>query len=266
MQFLAYYWATDMLQWEVINGHEKGSSLSEISKYNKIARNRVQEKEKCETVGSIIKKDSNTKLHKLLFPFEDNFVFLDDSNGDYYCYKSPNINSSPGQISSANKDQGKFNYHRPEYEEWIPMGNFGLHNYHKTTKNHCGKAKKFKLTDSIIASKLTDTQWTLLPKYLSHYLLESLPLEFLVTCSNTFDPHPSPYSYTTLAESSRGPLVVTHGQAVVVQFEVGIGGDQSWTSVMNNFVMHHTNQIYNFCADNKSPSSSFDPSKISWNF
>ncbi|CAI2384980.1 unnamed protein product [Moneuplotes crassus] len=255
MQFLAYYCATDMLQCEVINGGEKGSSLSEISKYNKIARNKIQEKEKCETVGSIVKKDSKAKLHKLLFPFEDNFVFLDDSNGDYYCYKSPNLDSSPGQISSTNKTQ--------EYEEWIPMGNFGLHNYHKTTKNHLTKSKKFKLTDSIITSKLTDTQCTLLPKYLGHYLLQSLPLQFLVTCSNTFDPHPSPFSYTTLAESSRGPLVVTHDQAVVVQFEVSNGGDQSCMSLMNNFVMHHTNRIYNFCVDQKSPSASFDPNKIS---
>ena len=99
MQFLAYYCATDMLQWEVINGNEKSSDINKISQYNKEARIRLIKMETDTAVGSIISHDSKAQLHDALFPFKDNFVFLDHSNGDYYCYKPLDFD-----IFSSNQD------------------------------------------------------------------------------------------------------------------------------------------------------------------
>ena len=91
MQFLAYYCATNMLQCEVINGNEKGSDISKIEYFNQEAQRRRDAYEEEHAVGSVVKNDPKIKLIEALFPHQDNFVFLDHSNGDYYCYNTPTI-------------------------------------------------------------------------------------------------------------------------------------------------------------------------------
>lgn len=112
MQFLVYYQATDMLPCEVINGKEKGTALGHISKYTKYARSRIKNQEADPTVGSIGKKKAKESLDSILFPFEDNFVFLDSTNGDYYCYKASNfdINTSDISLNEPFTNQGKLYY------------------------------------------------------------------------------------------------------------------------------------------------------------
>ena len=90
IQFLTYYWATDMLQCEVINGDEKGSDIKTITDYSNKARKRMSTQETQTVVGSVINYETQTKMDDFLFPYKDNFCFLDHSNGDYYWFKSLN--------------------------------------------------------------------------------------------------------------------------------------------------------------------------------
>lgn len=142
------------------------------------------------------------------------------------------------------------------------MGNVGLHNMHysnptntqvtkvltyKSSKHYIQKAEM-----PVVTSKLTDVKWDLIKKYVSHYLLKDVPFDFLVTNTHYWDPHPlkatsitgNPERYTTLADSVRGPQICTHRNTVAVQFYVT--KDQIETvTVMNNFVSHYVDKIYN---------------------
>lgn len=181
-----------MLQCEVINGRGKGGPISEIQKFTKQARARQIDYDNDMVVGSVVKKDSRAKLYKLLNPFQDNFVFLDNTNGDYYCYKAPEMDVE--SVSGRGTERGRFDERlHLGIEEWIPMGNFGLHNYYCTEesryKSQVKKVKAYKHNKHniarqdlpVITSKLTDTKCELVTKFLSHYCLKGLPFEFLVT-------------------------------------------------------------------------------------
>ena len=102
MQFLAYYWATDMLQVEVVNGNEKGSDLETIKSYTNIMKQKLSHIHK----DSKICSDSLITIKDKLFPNKMNFVFLDHSNGDFYWldrnWQNANENYIDDTISSMN--------------------------------------------------------------------------------------------------------------------------------------------------------------------
>ena len=84
MQFLAYYWATDMLQVEIINGNEKGSDIKNINDYTWIMKTKIA-KYNLEILNN---KDSSNSISDMLFPNKLNYAFLDHSNGDFYWFKN----------------------------------------------------------------------------------------------------------------------------------------------------------------------------------
>lgn len=111
MQFLVYYWATDMLQWEVINGDEKGTDISKISEYNEVAKYKLNAKDNALAAGSIINFDPKAKVQDELFPYKDNIAFLDHSNGDYYCLKTPTIDVTIANDDTARTTNLKGRFH-----------------------------------------------------------------------------------------------------------------------------------------------------------
>lgn len=125
----------------------------------------------------------------------------------------------------------------------------------------------------VITSKLTDVKWELITKHLSHYLLKELPFEFLVSNSNIWDPHPVKSNsvtgnngkYMELAESDRGPQIVTHENSTVTQFHINKNQPETWI-LLNNFVLHFVNKIYNKekvdLSAQESRISHYDPSKF----
>jgi hypothetical protein len=83
-------------------------------------------------------------------------------------------------------------------------------------------------------------------------LLKDLPFEFLVSCSNSWDPHAvKPTSvtgfnskYMELAESSRGTQVALHRNSAFTQFYISKNQPETLT-ILNNFVVHYVNRLYN---------------------
>lgn len=75
---------------------------------------------------------------------------------------------------------------------------------------------------------MTDVKCIVKKQYVSHWLFEGLPQEFIVENRNTWDPHPVNVTnltiveknYDTLAESERGPQIVTHLNSVITQFHI----------------------------------------------
>ena len=93
MQFLVYYWATDMLQVEVINGNERGSNLHNINDYTDYMKQKLNQFNSGKTTG-IIDLNYSVKINDKIFPNKQNYVFLDHSNGDYYWFKSSEIDNN----------------------------------------------------------------------------------------------------------------------------------------------------------------------------
>ena len=80
-----------MLQCEVINGNEKGSDIQTICDYSQLVKQKLFGAEHQLKAGSLVDINPKDKISDELFPNKDNFVFLDHSNGDYYCYNNPNL-------------------------------------------------------------------------------------------------------------------------------------------------------------------------------
>ena len=165
------------------------------------------------------------------------------------------------------------------------MGNFGLHNYYFTTeskyKSQVKKVKAFKHNKHniersdlpVITSKLTDVKCELITRHLSHFLLKDLPFEFLVNSNNAWDPHPvKPTSVTgsngkflELAESDRGPQIAVHHNTAVTQFYINKHQPETLT-ILNNFVLHYVNKLYNNekvdMSAEESKFANYNPNKI----
>lgn len=62
-------------------------------------------------------------------------------------------------------------------------------------------------------SKLTDVKCNVKKQYISHWLMEGIPQEFIIENKNSWDPHPInitnltvvKVNYDTMAQSERGP-------------------------------------------------------------
>ena len=110
MQFLAYYWATDMLQVEVINGNEKGSNLQFINNFIDLMKQKHSHFHLLKS-AQISDGNQNIKIQDKIFPNKQNYVFLDHSNGDFYWFKSSESESSSNnheEISNSTNFWGMY--------------------------------------------------------------------------------------------------------------------------------------------------------------
>jgi hypothetical protein len=67
-----------------------------------VAKYKLHAKDNTLIAGSVINFDPKAKIQDELFPYKDNIAFLDHSNGDYYCLKTPTID-----VTIANDDTAR---------------------------------------------------------------------------------------------------------------------------------------------------------------
>ena len=104
----------------------------------------------------------------------------------------------------------------------------------------------------IYLQKITDVKCYIKRTQGSHYLFKGLPKEFVVDAKNKWDPHPvqsskTSYSivkrsYETLAESDRGPLIVTHENTCCVQFQLSRKYRET-VKILSNFIARTVQEI-----------------------
>lgn len=207
MQMLVYICASNLAINRVINGKGRGTSLRDIYKVP----------------------------HKELMKLRPGDVFLDSATGDIYCY----------------------DYHR---QIFYPVGNAGIHNHKIAQENEVkSKAilKSYKYiprqtdtSDQVYIGQSNEDKFRVFKQYIQHWLTKELEFkDHLVSSHNSWDVHPfNPISkesiYTVLAESSRGPQILLHLNAVGVQFHVLPKYSASET-VLRNFVVYMMNKFQN---------------------
>lgn len=201
MQVLVYLKACGHPIKRVINGHGRGGSA----------------------------QDAQTISPAELFKLAHDEVLLDNTTGDVYQYDH-------------------------KRSEFTPVANVGLH-YHRAAQDSL-IARSSMLKSStyiphviddpypIYMGKQSEAKCRVLKQCNQHWLVQGLGLQpFLVPQNNSWDMHPvnitsEASSYFVLAESERGPQVVTWGEKIVgVQFRI----DPKYAEtavILSNFVDH----------------------------
>ena len=201
MQSLVYLKSCSHPIKRVVNGHGKGGSLRDIHQ---------------------IRPEELRKLGH-------DEVVLDNATGDVYQY-----------------DHGR--------EEFTPVGNVGLHCHRAAQDDWVARSAMVK-TEKYVAQavdsaypiymgKQNEAKCYVLKPCNQHWLVHSLGLQpFLVPQHNLWDMHPvnitsALHHYFILAESHRGPQIITYNEhAVGVQFRID-PKYQETVKVLRNFVDH----------------------------
>lgn len=207
MQMLVYICASNFAINRVINGRGRGTCLRDIYK--------VPQEE----------------LRKL----RPGDVFLDSATGDIYCY----------------------DFHR---QIFYPVSNAGIHNHKIAQENETLSKtilKSYKYmprqidsSNQVYIGQSNEGKMMVFKQYIQHWLTKGLEFkEHLVPSTNAWDVHPfNPISkenvYTVLAESSRGPQIILHYNAVGVQFHISPKYPAT-ELVLRNFVVYMMNKFQN---------------------
>ena len=141
-------------------------------------------------------------------------------------------------------------------QTWVPIKNIGLHK--KITAEKYMSRGKFVLSDKFKGKDFIKNNFAytticneikviITRQYLSHYLIEFLPLEFIVYSSLTWFPHfvnvsNKKYQYKIICESERGPIIIEHENSVGMGFHVNLKYKDSVT-LLENFIKSKFNEV-----------------------
>ena len=141
---------------------------------------------------------------------------------------------------------------------WVPIKNIGLHKQ-MTAEKYMNRGKfvlpyKFKGKDSIrnefaFATICNEIKVNITRQYLYHFLVENLPLEFIVNTSLTWFPHFFNVSnlslqFKVICESEEGPVVIEHQNSIGVLFHINEKYKDTVT-FMENFIRNKFNEVQN---------------------
>jgi len=180
-----------------------------------------------------------------IIPFEflnglrKNEIFLDFVNGDLLEYRS---------IDKA----------------WEPIMNIGLH--HQISAEKYYSRGKFVLTDSFRGKDYTKNEFAMKTlcheikvritrQYISHYLVENCPIEFMAICTLEWYPHyvnvtAKKLQFKTICQSERGPIVLEHENTIGVAFHAQERCMDS-VKILKNFINKKFNEVKDKLLKNK---------------
>ena len=138
---------------------------------------------------------------------------------------------------------------RPNEQIWAPIKNIGLHKQ-LTAEKYMSRGRfvlpdKFKGKDFIknkgaFATVCNEIKVSITRQNLSHYLVESLPLEFIVYSSLSWFAHfvnvsNKKFQYKIIGESEKGPIIIEHENTIGVGFHVNVKFRDS-VILLENFI------------------------------
>jgi len=132
------------------------------------------------------------------------------------------------------------------------MGNVGMHNAHDAEKlNSDGHIfrkksiyhpKQIKGQFELYLNKSTECIAYVKKMHIQHWALKEIGTEFKVNCLNDWHIHPINITnifmgknYTTLVESSKGPIIIEHNKTLAAQFSVDPRYPET-IKILNNFL------------------------------
>ena len=196
-------------------------SLGSINEYNII-----------NSKGEIKALEEINKIPLQFFKgFKKNEIFLDFVTGDLLEYRH-NDNS------------------------WEPLMNIGLH--HQITAEKYFSRGKFVLTDTFRGKDYNKNEfaWStycqevkvkITRQYVSHYLVENCPIEFIGICSLEWFPHfvnvtAKKLQFKTICQSGKGPIVIEHENSIGVAFH-SMEKFKDSMRILENFIKKNFNEV-----------------------
>ena len=185
---MAYYCAMESKSISVINGCEKGGSVSQIKK-----------------------AVTPEKLERLAKGYH---MFMDNLSGDLFTYDKEKLEWQP---------VGNVGMHYFRAEASIQGGIESM----KKTRVHQSNSSAA-LRPVMIMTSDSDIKCELKKNLMSHWILKGIFFEFIVENVNVWDPHPINIvhpetivkTYSELATGERGPQVAEHFNTIVTQFPI----------------------------------------------
>jgi len=147
---------------------------------------------------------------------------------------------------------------------WEPFMNIGLH--HQISAEKYFARGKFVLNDKFkgkdyIKNKLAMSTYSselkvkITRQYISHYLVQDCPIEFIVICSLEWFPHyvnvtAKKLQFKTICQSEKGPIVIEHENTIGVAFHAQEKINDS-VKILKNFIRKKFNEVKDKLLKNK---------------
>ena len=139
---------------------------------------------------------------------------------------------------------------------WVPIMNIGLHKQIAAEKYMDRgkfvlpdnfKGKDYIKNENAIVSNCHEILVNVTRQYLSHYLVEGLPVEFVAFSSLSWFPHffnvsYRKYHFKTICQSDRGIIVIEHESSVGVAFHPQVNYKES-VDLLENFIKHKFDEV-----------------------
>ena len=147
---------------------------------------------------------------------------------------------------------------------WEPVMNIGLH--HQITAEKYFQRGKFVLTETFKGKDYIKNEYAMntfcqeikvkiLRQYVSHYLVENCPMEFIGICSLEWFPHfinvsAKKFQFKTICKSEKGPIVLEHENTIGVAFHAQEKFIDS-AKILKNFIFKNFNEVKDKLLKNK---------------
>ena len=199
-------------------------------------------------------------FYMLIYYCATNYTYVNIVNGNGWGSKLDKIQEYPveklptgaGFLDNVTGDIYTYNNNT---NAWTPFENAGLHYARNTTttpigqfvqniKIYRGKPRIRDIYD-VYASNRNETICFIKKSHVQHWALTGLPMKFLVSAKNSWDPHPVNVTqvgvigsnYHSLADNEKGPSIIEHKNTLAVLFHVDYKHKET-VQILRNFVKH----------------------------
>lgn len=139
--------------------------------------------------------------------------------------------------------------YRSVYHTWVPIMNIGLHKQIAAEKfmergkfvlPDGFKGKDYIKNKNTLVSNCHEIKVNVLRQYLSHYLLNDLPVEFVAFTTLTWFPHFfnvsfKKYQFKVICQCDKGPVVIEHENSIGVAFHPQVNYVET-VKILENFI------------------------------
>ena len=146
--------------------------------------------------------------------------------------------------------------YRNNDNSWEPIMNIGLHHQNTAEKyfsrgkyvlDESFKGKDYSKNEFAMSTYCQEIKVKIIRQYISHYLVQNCPIEFIGICSLEWFPHfvnvtAKKLQFKTICQSDKGPIVIEHENSIGVAFHSEEKFKDS-LKILENFIKKKFNEV-----------------------
>ena len=146
--------------------------------------------------------------------------------------------------------------YRNNDNSWEPIMNIGLH-HHISSENYCSRGKfvldgtfrgkDYNKNEFAMSTYCQEIKAKVTRQYVSHYLVQNCPVEFIGICSLEWFPHyvnvtAKKLQFKTICQSEKGPIVIEHENSIGVAFH-SMEKFKDSVKILENFIKKKFDEV-----------------------